>query len=129
MHSFDAAISLRHISKRHTFLRSWDKWFASGAIKLAAVRPSRTRKGSHVRSLRPSPPPPQSLDGRLGAGSPHRANRPWQGQQEAADRAPRPAHDPDCYLCAGNLRVNGERNPDYAGSWVFPNDFAALLSA
>jgi UDPglucose--hexose-1-phosphate uridylyltransferase len=60
--------------------------------------------------------------------SPHRAKRPWQGQQEAADRAPRPAHDPDCYLCAGNLRVNGERNPDYAGSWVFPNDFAALLS-
>lgn len=58
--------------------------------------------------------------------SPHRARRPWQGQQEAVDRAPRPAHDPACYLCAGNLRVNGERNPDYTGTYVFANDFAAL---
>jgi UDPglucose--hexose-1-phosphate uridylyltransferase len=58
--------------------------------------------------------------------SPHRAQRPWQGHQEAADRAPRPAHDPGCYLCAGNARVNGERNPDYAGTYVFDNDFAAL---
>jgi UDPglucose--hexose-1-phosphate uridylyltransferase len=58
--------------------------------------------------------------------SPHRAKRPWQGQQEAVDRAARPAHDPGCYLCAGNTRVNGERNPDYQGSYVFENDFAAL---
>jgi len=58
--------------------------------------------------------------------SPHRAKRPWQGQQEAVDRAARPAHDPGCYLCAGNLRVNGERNPDYQGCFVFENDFAAL---
>ena len=58
--------------------------------------------------------------------SPHRAKRPWQGQQEAVDRAVRPAHDPGCYLCAGNTRVNGERNPDYQGSYVFENDFAAL---
>ncbi|RNF30789.1 galactose-1-phosphate uridylyltransferase [Massilia aurea] len=59
--------------------------------------------------------------------SPHRAKRPWQGQQEAPDRAPRPAHDPGCYLCAGNVRVNGERNPDYQGTYVFANDFAALM--
>ena len=58
--------------------------------------------------------------------SPHRAKRPWQGQQETVDRAARPAHDPTCYLCAGNLRVNGERNPDYQGCFVFENDFAAL---
>ncbi|MET0980845.1 MAG: UDP-glucose--hexose-1-phosphate uridylyltransferase [Telluria sp.] len=59
--------------------------------------------------------------------SPHRAKRPWQGQQEAVDRSARPSHDPDCYLCAGNLRVNGERNPQYEGTYVFANDFAALM--
>jgi len=59
--------------------------------------------------------------------SPHREKRPWQGQQEAGDTAPRPAHDPHCYLCAGNRRVTGERNPDYRGSFVFANDFPALL--
>ncbi|WP_426173982.1 UDP-glucose--hexose-1-phosphate uridylyltransferase [Massilia sp. TWR1-2-2] len=59
--------------------------------------------------------------------SPHRAKRPWQGQQEAVDHALRPAHDPACYLCAGNTRVNGERNPLYDGTFVFTNDFAALL--
>jgi UDPglucose--hexose-1-phosphate uridylyltransferase len=59
--------------------------------------------------------------------SPHRAKRPWQGQQEAVDGAARPAHDPGCYLCAGNTRVNGERNPQYEGTYVFENDFAALM--
>jgi UDPglucose--hexose-1-phosphate uridylyltransferase len=59
--------------------------------------------------------------------SPHRAKRPWQGQQEAVDRSARPAHDPSCYLCAGNTRVNGEKNPDYTGTYVFENDFAALM--
>jgi UDPglucose--hexose-1-phosphate uridylyltransferase len=59
--------------------------------------------------------------------SPHRAKRPWQGQQEAVDRAARPAYDPACYLCAGNTRVSGERNPQYESTYVFSNDFAALL--
>ena len=59
--------------------------------------------------------------------SPHRARRPWQGQQDAPDRSERPAHDPQCYLCPGNVRVTGERNPDYSGTYVFQNDFAALL--
>jgi UDPglucose--hexose-1-phosphate uridylyltransferase len=58
--------------------------------------------------------------------SPHRAKRPWQGQQETPDRSQRPAHDPDCYLCTGNKRVTGEQNPDYTGTFVFTNDFAAL---
>ena len=61
--------------------------------------------------------------------SPHRAKRPWQGQQEAVDNSPRPSHDPTCYLCAGNTRVNGEVNPDYKGTFVFDNDFAALRPA
>lgn len=59
--------------------------------------------------------------------SPHRAKRPWQGQQEALAEARWPAYDPGCYLCAGNLRVNGERNPAYDGTYVFTNDHAALM--
>jgi UDPglucose--hexose-1-phosphate uridylyltransferase len=59
--------------------------------------------------------------------SPHRAKRPWQGQQELPDTAERPAHDPSCYLCAGNQRVTGERNPGYTGTFVFTNDYAALM--
>jgi UDPglucose--hexose-1-phosphate uridylyltransferase len=58
--------------------------------------------------------------------SPHRAKRPWQGQEDAPDTAVRPSHDPDCYLCAGNARVTGDVNPNYTGSFVFGNDFAAL---
>lgn len=60
--------------------------------------------------------------------SPHRAKRPWQGQEDAPDVAVLPSHDPDCYLCAGNMRVTGEANPDYSGTYVFANDFAALLT-
>ena len=59
--------------------------------------------------------------------SPHRAKRPWQGQQEAADTAAKPVHDPSCYLCPGNKRITGEQNPDYTEPFVFTNDFSALL--
>ena len=59
--------------------------------------------------------------------SPHRSKRPWQGRHEAAAPAAPPAHDPGCYLCAGNRRVTGERNPDYESTFVFTNDFAALM--
>lgn len=59
--------------------------------------------------------------------SPHRAQRPWQGAEDVPDVTRPPPHDPGCYLCAGNTRVNGERNPDYTGPYVFQNDFAALL--
>ena len=58
--------------------------------------------------------------------SPHRAQRPWQGQVERAATASRPAHDPGCYLCPGNERAGGQTNPDYAATFVFDNDFAAL---
>jgi len=60
--------------------------------------------------------------------SPHRARRPWQGQQEAADGSPRVAHDPNCFLCAGNKRANGDTNPLYTQTFVFTNDFAALMA-
>jgi UDPglucose--hexose-1-phosphate uridylyltransferase len=59
--------------------------------------------------------------------SPHRAKRPWQGHEDVPDRAVQPSHDPDCYLCPGNARITGETNPDYVGTFVFQNDFAALL--
>lgn len=60
--------------------------------------------------------------------SPHRAKRPWLGQQDAPDRRAPPAHDPDCYLCAGNRRISGEINPDYRHTYVFRNDFSALMA-
>ena len=60
--------------------------------------------------------------------SPHRNKRPWQGQQEKPSVEARPAHDPGCYLCAGNSRSSGALNPDYKGTFVFDNDFPALLA-
>jgi UDPglucose--hexose-1-phosphate uridylyltransferase len=59
--------------------------------------------------------------------SPHRTQRPWQGQFEAAPRDHLPEYDPVCYLCPDNTRANGERNPHYESTFVFTNDFAALL--
>jgi UDPglucose--hexose-1-phosphate uridylyltransferase len=61
--------------------------------------------------------------------SPGRADRPWQGSVEARPEGTRPAYDPDCYLCPGNVRAGGERNPRYDGTFVFTNDFAALRPA
>ncbi len=59
--------------------------------------------------------------------SPHRMKRPWQGQQESVMAETRPQHDPTCYLCPGNTRANGMQNPQYESTYVFDNDFAALL--
>lgn len=59
--------------------------------------------------------------------SPHRLQRPWQGKVEEAHRDERPRYDPKCYLCPGNERAGGARNPDYKDVFVFDNDFAALL--
>ena len=59
--------------------------------------------------------------------SPHRARRPWLGQVEKTVPENLPAYDPGCYLCPGNKRANGRINPDYASTFVFENDFSALL--
>lgn len=59
--------------------------------------------------------------------SPHRAKRPWQGEVAPTPPENRPAYDPECYLCPGNLRVGGVRNPSYTSTFVFDNDFMALL--
>ena len=58
--------------------------------------------------------------------SPHRAKRPWQGASEEPNNEQKPSYDSTCYLCPTNTRVNGEVNPDYKGTFVFQNDFAAL---
>ena len=60
--------------------------------------------------------------------SPHRTKRPWQGQVERTLPDGRPAYDPKCYLCPGNERAGGKQNPAYSNTFVFENDFAALLA-
>jgi UDPglucose--hexose-1-phosphate uridylyltransferase len=59
--------------------------------------------------------------------SPHRTKRPWQGAVEPPVPELRPSYDPGCYLCPGNARAGGARNPAYEGTFVFRNDFSALL--
>ncbi len=59
--------------------------------------------------------------------SPQRARRPWLGQVEKTPVENLPRYDPACYLCPGNERAGGVKNPDYTGTFVFDNDFAALL--
>jgi UDPglucose--hexose-1-phosphate uridylyltransferase len=58
--------------------------------------------------------------------SPQRTSRPWQGKVEEVPQKERVRHDPDCYLCPGNVRVSGSANADYEGPYAFENDFPAL---
>lgn len=60
--------------------------------------------------------------------SPHRAKRPWQGQEEKPNETLLPEYDKNCYLCAGNHRSDGTQNPGYKKSYVFDNDFPALMT-
>lgn len=59
--------------------------------------------------------------------SPHRMKRPWQGRQEDLQATKLPPYDPKCYLCPRNTRKSGDINPDYESTFVFTNDFTALL--
>ena len=59
--------------------------------------------------------------------SPHRTKRPWQGKKDKPQEVERLTYDPNCYLCPGNERAGGAKNPDYTGTYSFQNDFAALL--
>lgn len=59
--------------------------------------------------------------------SPHRMKRPWSGQQESVNEENVPEFDPKNPLCPGAVRGNGERNPTYESTFVFTNDFPALL--
>jgi len=58
--------------------------------------------------------------------SPHRVERPWLGQVEKASEEMIPQYEPTCYLCPGNERAGGKRNPEYKNTFVFENDFSAL---
>jgi UDPglucose--hexose-1-phosphate uridylyltransferase len=59
--------------------------------------------------------------------SPQRLERPWQGLEEPPRAAAAPAYDPACYLCPGNLRARGQRNPPYETTFAFDNDFPSLV--
>jgi UDPglucose--hexose-1-phosphate uridylyltransferase len=61
--------------------------------------------------------------------APQRLQRPWGGREERKGTAALPAYDPNCYLCPGNMRAGGQRNPDYSTTYVFPNDFPSLINA
>ncbi|KAK9352460.1 galactose-1-phosphate uridyl transferase [Lipomyces doorenjongii] len=58
--------------------------------------------------------------------SPHRTQRPWQGQQEKTSAGGLPEYDASCYLCPGNVRATGPVNPKYESTFVFVNDYAAV---
>ena len=59
--------------------------------------------------------------------SPHRTQRPWQGEVSKTSAAANLTYDPECYLCPGNKRAGGEVNPGYTGVFSFVNDYAAVL--
>lgn len=67
-----------------------------------------------------------ALNGEWVLVSPHRTQRPWQGQTEPLPAPAGVPYEPGCYLCPGNERAGGQRNPAYADVFVFENDFAAL---
>jgi UDPglucose--hexose-1-phosphate uridylyltransferase len=60
--------------------------------------------------------------------SPHRMKRPWQGNEETLPNDDRLSYEPTCNLCPVNKRSDGTVNPAYENSFVFTNDFSALLS-
>ncbi len=67
------------------------------------------------------------LRGRWVLVSPHRTQRPWQGEVSRTDAKPALHYDPECYLCPGNTRAGGHQNPKYTNVFAFANDYAALL--
>ncbi|KAK9452541.1 galactose-1-phosphate uridyl transferase [Dipodascopsis uninucleata] len=58
--------------------------------------------------------------------SPHRTQRPWQGQEETAARNDLPEYVKSCYLCPGNKRASGAKNEKYTTTFIFENDYAAV---
>jgi len=56
----------------------------------------------------------------------HRQDRPWAGERVEDVTGARAAYDPSCYLCPGNTRIGGERNPDFRDVHAFDNDRPSL---
>jgi len=69
------------------------------------------------------------LTGELIQVSPHRNKRPWQGQTEKVSEIKRAEYDAQCYLCPGNDRAGGAKNPPYESTFSFVNDFGAIQEA
>lgn len=59
--------------------------------------------------------------------SPHRTKRPWQGKTESVQEGRMPVYEESCYLCPGNTRADGSKNPVYSDVFSFQNDYSALL--
>jgi UDPglucose--hexose-1-phosphate uridylyltransferase len=59
--------------------------------------------------------------------SPHRTQRPWQGEVNPSSGFSGVHYDPACYLCPGNQRAGGHQTPRYESVYIFDNDYAALL--
>lgn len=60
--------------------------------------------------------------------SPQRTQRPWQGKVERTPSDTQPSYDPNCYLCPGNTRAGGVKNPPYTSTFAFDNDYPALIA-
>jgi UDPglucose--hexose-1-phosphate uridylyltransferase len=59
--------------------------------------------------------------------SPQRTERPWQGRVEPMVGSTTAQYDPQCYLCPGNKRAGGHETPRYTETFVFDNDYPAML--
>src|SRR5712692_3106614 len=59
--------------------------------------------------------------------SPHRTERPWLGKVEKLQKPPAVTFDPNCYLCPGNRRAGAAQTPPYTETYVFDNDYPAML--
>lgn len=91
-----------------------------GAAGAASERTMSSSDHSHARR--------NQLSGEWVLVSPHRTQRPWQGQLEKTGASRAPEYDANCYLCPGNSRAGGAINSDYRGTFVFNNDYPALSS-
>lgn len=57
---------------------------------------------------------------------PRRGARPQSEKDERLPQECEVHYDPNCYLCPGNERASGIRNPAYSSVFAFDNDFPAL---